>query len=93
MRSPMLSGSFLFCVGLLCVAVPAPARAQELGCAPTNPLRICPGDPPGNLATRDCSFRAAMRLENFVTTSVSEVRRMDRDLAGAPLIGAGMNPS
>ena len=43
----------------------------------------CPGDPPGNLASFDCSFTPRMRLVEFVSTSVT-----DQAVGGASFFGA-----
>lgn len=60
----------------------APAYPQEMAHSLTRHPRTCPGDPPGNLATTDCSFRARLRLENFVTSSVT-----DQAMLGAVFFG------
>ena len=44
--------------------------------------RSCPGDPPGNLESFDCSFTSRMRLLEFVSTSVT-----DQALGGAAFFG------
>jgi hypothetical protein len=46
------------------------------------PRRVCPGDPPGNLASVDCSFTTRRRVVDFVGGSVT-----DQALLGATFFG------
>lgn len=44
--------------------------------------KTCPGDPPGNLASFDCSYTMSKRLETFVSSSVT-----DQAMLGATFFG------
>ena len=72
MSFPVLRGACLFLLGLLLMVWAVPVSAQGMPRSLTNQPKVCPGDPPGYLAARDCSFRMGLRLENFVTTSVTD---------------------
>jgi hypothetical protein len=45
--------------------------------------KTCPGDPAGNLASADCNFTMSLRLESFVTGSLT-----DQAMLGAVFFGA-----
>jgi hypothetical protein len=53
---------------VLTLAFPAFSQAiqQSLG------RHTCPGDPPGDLSHTNCSFTPSMRVEQFVTSSVTD---------------------
>ena len=55
----------LVVVGLAALSVAQPADSKPK-------FLTCPGDPPGNLASLDCNFTPKMRLDAFVSSSVTD---------------------
>lgn len=61
----------------------ANALAQSVPPQTPQPRVVCPGDPAGNLSSKDCSFTMSLRLESFVTGSLT-----DQAMLGATFFGA-----
>jgi len=55
----------------LAVAVPPPAVSQTPAIPPTGRV-VCPGDPAANLTSIDCRFTRGQRLEQFVSSSLTD---------------------
>jgi hypothetical protein len=83
-----------FCSGLVLLGILAamPAWAQDISQRSAEEMRRlqselggrnCPGDPPGNLTSFDCSFTRQMRAIEFLSTSVT-----DQAVGGATLFGS-----
>src|SRR6266478_1628470 len=78
-----MGGKLGLCLVYCLIAGPAfSQQMQEMPARLDVPRRTCPGDPPGNLSSFDCSFTAGHRLEKFVGSSVT-----DQAMLGATFFG------
>lgn len=57
---------------LICCCLASLSWTQALDNTLDKGHTACPGDPPGNLASFDCSFTFSMRTQSFIASSVTD---------------------